>query len=80
MDQDAQRVIFGVCSGARAPTESPYKEVLSGRVESGLSAPPPLLDGADSFASSQHLQALSGTNLPPPLPPGLPEATCGIRV
>lgn len=44
-----------------SPSESPYKEVLSGWVESELSTPLSLLDGADSFASSQHLPPLSGT-------------------
>ena len=41
------------------PSESPYKEVLSGWVESGLSASLSLLDGANSFASSQHLPSLA---------------------
>lgn len=45
-----------------APSESPYKEVLSGWVESELSASLSLLDGANSFASSQHLLPLSGTD------------------
>lgn len=52
------------------PSESPYKEVLSpARVESGLSAAVSLLDGADSFASRQHLPSLSGSDpkAPPPV-------------
>lgn len=58
-------VIFGDVQVPGAPAESPYKEVLSGWVESGLSASLSLLDEADSFASSQHLPPLSGTDLTP---------------
>lgn len=55
-----ERVYFWGCSGAWGPpSESPYKEVLSGWVESGLSASLSLLDGANSFASSQHLPSLA---------------------
>lgn len=65
LDQYSERVIFGDVQEPGAPSESPYKEVLSGWVESGLSASLLLLDGANSFASSQHLQRLSGTDLTP---------------
>lgn len=58
---------FGDAQVPGAPLESPYKEVLSGPVESGLSASLSLLDGANSFASSQHLPPLSGTD-PTPAP------------
>lgn len=49
----------------RPPSESPYKELLSGRMESGLSASLSLLREAGSFASTQHLRPVSLTNLTP---------------
>lgn len=67
LDQDSERVIFGDVQVPGAPSERPYKEVLSGWVETGLSASLSLLDGANSFASSQHLPPLSGTD-PTPAP------------
>lgn len=67
LDQDAERVIFGDVQVPGAPSEGPYKEVLSGWVESGLSASLSLLGGANLFASSQHLPTLSGTD-PTPAP------------
>ncbi len=67
LDQESERVIFGNVQVPGAPSERPYKELLSGRVESGLSASLPLLDRANSFASSQHLPPLSGTD-PAPAP------------
>lgn len=55
---------FWGCSGACGATaQSPYKELLSARVESGLSVPLSLLEEANSFAFSQHLPPLSGTDL-----------------
>lgn len=71
LDWDAERVIFGDVQEPGAPPESPYKEVHSGRVERGLSASLPLLDGANLFASTQHLRPLSCTNLTP-----APESDC----
>jgi len=62
LDLDSERVIFGDAQVPGAPSESPYKEVLSGWVESGLSASVSLLDGANPFASSQHLPPLSGSD------------------
>lgn len=67
LDQASDRVIFGDVQVPGAQSESPYKELLSGWVESGLSASLSLLDGANSFASSQHLPPLSGTE-PTPAP------------
>lgn len=60
-----EMVIFGDVHEAAAPSESPYKELLSGRMESGLSASLSLLREAGSFASTQHLQPVSLTNLTP---------------
>lgn len=62
---DSARGYFGDIQVPVAPAERPYKEVLSVWVESGLSASLSLLDGANSFASSQHLPPLSGTDPTP---------------
>lgn len=65
LDPLYEMVIFGDVHEAAAPSESPYKELLSGRMESGLSASLSLLREAGSFASTQHLQPVSLTNLTP---------------
>lgn len=65
LDPLYEMVIFGDIHEAAAPSESPYKELLSGRMESGLSASLSLLCEASSFASTQHLRPVSLTDLTP---------------